>query len=403
MLVSYRVVGVLLFAVLLMGLVGSGCESRSLGWPDMEHECWDLWECNPDRNCGPLVQCVAGRCRSDLNTVLVECPYGDCIVEDDCVVAQPYTCCGGCPQVARRSDLAEMTCHYEGGTTPGPIPPECAMDCTACPICFPQPLGVECDLGRCVATVEGCSTGGATGVESITTAALFTNPQQYDGGSYRMVGTALPAPAGCDDNCPSFHCCDRSAVLDGLVRLEGSPCNMQLMFQSDDYCADTFDSEGILPGGEYVVEGILRRTPSEAIPWVMEVVGLEVASPRPLGGAYEVFVTAVEADANDPVCTPPTLAEGDWGTMYLAEEGGLLRVVAPLFDCHWEFLGTADPEGWFTAEAPVVCDGICDHILSGQVTGEMVFAVYTTVVDQCTYEYQFTGQRLPDQYDYPTE
>jgi hypothetical protein len=51
----------------------------------------------------------------------------------------------------------------------------------------------------------------------------------------------------------------------------------------------------------------------------------------------------------------------------------------------------------------VVCAGVCAHTLSGQVTGEMVFAAYTTVVDQCTYEYQFSGQRLPDEYDYPTD
>jgi len=401
MVVSYRFAGVLLSVLLLMP--GSGCESRSLGWGDIEFECWDLWECNPDQDCGNMVQCVDGFCQPDLGTVLVECPYGDCIVDDDCVVAEPYGCCNGCPQLARRSDLADLTCFYEAGTTPGPIPPECAIDCTACPICFPQPLGARCDIGRCVVTTEGCATEGATGLEPITTAALLTNPSQYDGGVYRIGGTVLPVPAGCDDDCPSFHCCDRMAVLDGLVRLDGSPCNMQLMFWSDDYCADDFDSEGLLPGGEYALEGLLRWTPNEALPWAMEVLGVEVAPPVGLGGAYEVFVTAVEADADDPTCTPPTLSEGDWGTVYMAEEGGLVRAAAPLFECNWEFLGTADPQGWFTAQAPAICDGVCDYILTGQVTGEMVFAAYTTFDGQCFYEVQFSGQRLENEHDYPTD
>jgi len=403
MLVLRRYTGVVLSALLVMVFTGGGCESRNLGWVNTEFGCWDLWECNPDRDCGQMVQCVDGFCRSDLDPVLVGCPYGDCIVDDDCVVAQPYDCCAGCPRVARRSDLPELTCFYEAGTTPGPIPPECAVPCTACPLCFPQPQGARCDIGRCVATVEGCDAADATGIETITTAALLTNPQDYDGQAYRVGGTVLPWPAGCDDNCPSFHCCDRAAVLDGLIRLEGSPCGTQLMFQSDDYCADEFDSEGLLPGGDYIVHGLLRWTPNEAVPWTMEVGGLEVASPRALGGAYEVFVTAVESDASDPTCLPPTLTEGDWGNVYLAEEGGLTRIVAPLFECHWEFLGTADLEGWFNAQVPVACDGVCDYILVGQVTGEMMFAAYTTFDGQCYYEYQFSGQRLPNEHDYPTD
>jgi hypothetical protein len=400
MLISYRNAGALLSVLLLLG---SGCESRSLSWVNTEFECWDLWECNPDQDCGQMVQCVGGFCRPDLEPALVQCPYGDCIVDGDCVVARPYDCCNGCPRVARRSDLAELTCFFEAGTTPGPIPPECAIDCMACPICFPQPLGARCDVGRCVATTEGCATEGATGLESITTAALLTNPQQYDGGAFRIQGTVLPVPAGCDDDCPSYHCCDRSAVLDGLVRLDGSPCDMLLMFWADDYCADSFDTEGLLPGGEYVVEGVLRRTQNEATPWTLDVLGLEVAPPQALGGAYEVFVTAVEADASDPTCLPPTLAEGDWGAVYLAEEGGLIRAVAPLFECHWEFIGTGDPEGWFTAQVPIACDGVCDYILTGQITGEMIFAAFTTFDGLCYYEYQFSGQRLPAEHDYPTD
>jgi hypothetical protein len=399
MLVSYRVAGLLLPALLVIGLAGSGCKTRALGPANTEFDCWDLWECNPEQDCGQMVQCVDGFCRTDLDPVLVECPYGDCIVDDDCVLAQPYDCCSGCLQVARRSDLSEMTCFYEAGTTPGPAPPECAIPCTACPLCFPQPQGVRCDIGRCVATVLGCDTVGASTIESITTAALLTNPATYDGGTYRIGGTVLPWPAGCDDNCPSFHCCDRAAVLDGLVLLQGNPCGTQPVFWSDDYCSDEFDSEGMVPGGEYIVEGTLTWMPESSPPWSMFIEGLEVAPTPALGGAYEVFVTAVQSDASDPTCLPPTLAEGDWGTVFAAEEGGLLRVVAPLFECNWDFVGTADPDGWFTAQVPIVCDGVCDYILTGQVTGEMVFATYTTFDGQCYYEYQFSGQRLPPDYD----
>lgn len=403
MFVPYRIAGFALSGLLVLALAAgsSGCESRNLGWVGTEYGCWDLWECNPDRDCGEMVPCVDGFCRSDLEPVLLECPYGDCIVDNDCVVAAPFDCCNGCPQVARRAELPEMTCFYEDGTAPGPIPPECAIDCTACPICFPQPLGVRCDLGRCMATAEGC--GDATGVETITTAALLTNPQSYDGRTLRIQGTVLPASGVCTADCPGFHCCQHSPALDGVVRLEGSPCDMWLAFWGDDSCDDDLDTEGLLPGGEYAVTGLLRLTPAEPLPWSMEVVSVEVEPLSALGGAYEVFVTAVESDADDPSCVPPTLSEGDWGRVFVAEDGGLTHIAAPLFECHWEFLGTADPEGWINAQAPIECDGVCDYIVTGQITGEMIFAAYTTFDGLCYHEYQFSGQRLPNEHDYPTD
>ena len=74
-----------------------------------------------------------------------------------------------------------------------------------------------------------------------------------------------------------------------------------------------------------------------------------------------------------------------------------------MFECHWDFVGTADMDGWFTAQVPISCDGVCDFILAGQITGEMVFAAYTTSDGVCRHEYQFSGQRLPMEHDYPTD
>ncbi|MFH2005092.1 MAG: hypothetical protein ABI333_00765 [bacterium] len=396
-----RAVGSLVCVSFAVALV-AGCEGRTLGVDNPEYECWDLWECNPDMECGPMVQCLDGRCRSDLGTVLVECPYGECLTDDDCVVAMPFDCCNGCPRVARRSDLAELPCFYELGTTPGDPPVDCLVDCMACPICFPQPLGVQCDYGLCLVEEEGCASELTTEAQLITTSALLTNPESYDGGTYRIQGTALPGLGGCDDDCPSPHCCEYGVLLDGRVLLQGNPCAMRLGFWGDGYCDGDLDTEGMLPGGEYEVSGVLRLNQSPEAPWTMDVTGVWVAEPRGIAGAFDVFVTAVIADADDPTCLPPTLEEGDWGKMYIAEDGGLLEIAAPVFGCWWEFLGTADPEGWFAAQAPITCDGICEYSLEGQVTGEMAFAAYTSLEDTCRYEYQFSGQRLPMEHTGPT-
>ena len=107
-------------------------------------------------------------------------------------------------------------------------------------------------------------------------------------------------------------------------------------------------------------------------------------------------------DAADPTCLPPALEVGEWGWVWLAENGGLLEAVAPMFDCYWELWGTADPEGWIEAQAPITCDGICDYLITGQVTGEMLYAAYTTFDGVCYYEYQFSGSRAPQEHEVPT-
>ena len=390
-------------ALLLAVSSGLGCKGRSMGGTGWDPECWDLWECNPDHECGDMIQCQDGKCRPDLEPAFVECPYGECIRDEDCVVATPYDCCNGCAQVVPRSDFEssdDFVCFYEKGQVPGPPPTECLGDCGLCQICFPQPHGVECDLGLCRPTAIGCPpTSESVDASLITLATLLGNPTQYDGRTVRMRGNVLPGLGVCTADCPSEGCCEHRMVLDGQVLLEGWPCNMTLSFWGEDACNDELTSEGVLPGGYYEVLGGLRRNASAEAPWRMEVASLTVVEPEGFGGAFDVIVTEITSETTLPTCVPPALTEGEWGRVYLGESGGMLEAVAPMFQCWWELWGTLDAEGWFSADAPVACDGWCEYNLAGQVIGNQLYAAYTSDDGQCRYEIVIAGSRVPQNDD----
>lgn len=392
-----------LAGVAILGALGplAACDSRSLGEGEGERECWDLWECNPGRLCGEMIDCVNFRCQTEDASVLVPCPAGECVRDSDCVVAQPFDCCNGCPEVATRAALGsdpELHCFYEQGTPPPTPPVDCLMDCFACPLCFPQPLGARCELGACVPTERGCPSSLAEEPPAVTVAEVVASPASYEGREVRLTGTLLPGQAACVDDCPSPHCCQAGMTLDGVIALQGMPCDLSLGFTFDDYCDDTFDSEGMLAGAAYEAAGTLWLNQSPMVPLTLELNGLRLADPSAegLAGAFDVTVTQILSDASDPSCTPPTLTVGAPGRVYLAEAGGLVRAVAPMFDCHFEFRGAADPQGRFETRVPVVCDECCcDFLLDGEVTGTRIFGVYSYFDGTCKHEYYFEGVRDP--------
>lgn len=389
-------------AALAVGLLTqAGCEDRGLGQDATGRECWDLWECNPGRLCGEMIDCVDFRCRTEDASVLVECPFDDCVRDSDCLVAEPFDCCNGCPQVARRADLAEdpeLHCFYEQGSTP-PVPPvDCLIDCYACPLCFPQPLGARCDLGACVAVAEGCPSTSPETPTVLTVAQLVASPQTYEGASVQITGTLLPGLPACTDDCPHPRCCQAGMTLDGVIALTGNPCSLQLGFWFDDYCEDRFSSEGLLAGAAYEVWGKAHASSSPNVPVTLELSGLRLRDPSSEGiaGAFDVTVTQIVSDAADPTCTPPTLLVGEPGRVYLAEAGGFLGAMAPMFDCHFVFHGSALANGIFTSRVPISCEVCCcDFELEGEVTGNRIYGLYTSFDGTCRHTYFFEGVRDP--------
>ena len=115
-----------------------------------------------------------------------------------------------------------------------------------------------------------------------------------------------------------------------------------------------------------------------------------------MAGTFDVTVTQILSDASDPSCTPPSLSVGDPGRVYLAEAGGLVRAVAPMFDCHFEFRGAAGTDGTFVTRVPVTCDECCcDFELQGEITGTRLFGVYSYFDGTCRHTYYFEGVRDP--------
>jgi len=381
----------------LVALEAMTCQGHGIGSADEERECWDLWDCNPGRLCGEMVDCVHFRCLHDASPVLVPCPGDECVRDADCVLAQPYDCCNGCPQVWPRSALAELPCHYPEGEPVGEPPAECQVDCMQCPRCFPQPLGVRCELGRCVSVDQGCaSTLDATPPE-VTTTALLTRPDLYDGAEVLVVGTLLPGSLVCDDFCPQGEaCCQAPMTIDGALALQGTPCDVSLLLEADRSCSDSFESEGPLVGATYAVAGRLERTGSPDIPFQLTVAGLDLRPFEGIEGAFDFTITQVQTDALDPSCVPPTLLVGDPGRLYVAESDGRVVAQAPSLDCRPSFLGSVDSPGRFSARVPVYCDECCcDYTLTAEVTGSRVFGVYEVFDGTCRYDYTLEGVRDP--------
>lgn len=381
----------------LVALGSQACRERGLGSNAPERECWDLWDCNPGRLCGEMVDCVRFQCARDASPVLVGCPNHECVRDADCVVAVPYDCCSGCPQVSPRSALGDLPCHHPLGEAVGDPPPECQIDCNRCPLCFPQPLGARCELGRCVSTDQGCpSTLDATPPE-VTTAELLVTPDLYDGAQVLLTGTLLPGPLVCDDFCPEGQsCCQAFMTLDRVASLDGAPCGVSGALRADGDCADIFESEGPLVGGTYAVAGRLSRTGSPDVPFQISVAGLWLRSFDGIEGAYDFTVTEVQSDVQNPSCVPPTLRVGDLGRLYVAESGGRVVAMAPRLDCWPLFLGTSDTPGRFSARAPVYCDECCcDYTLTAEVTGSRVFGTYEVFDGTCRSQVTLEGVRDP--------
>ena len=380
----------------------SGCKDRSIGHGTTERECWDLWECNPGRLCGEMIDCQDFRCTTDASPVVVPCPADECLRDSDCLVAQPFDCCNGCPEVARRVDLEsdpDLRCFYEQGTTAPSPPPECLIDCYACPLCFPQPLAARCDLGRCAPVDRGCPSTRPEPPTRLTVVQLLASPEAYDGQEVRVAGTLLPAgPMACADGCTGPRCCYASMSIDGAILLEGNPCALQLGFWMANGCEDKMESEGMLAGGAYEVWGTARLTGQTYRPLILEVVGLRLrdAASEGMAGAFDVTVTQIQSDASDPGCRPPSLRLGAPGRVYLAEAGGMVRAWAPMFDCNTDFTGTAQGGVTFDSRVPIYCDDCCcDFLLGGEVTASRIFGSYTSFDGLCRHHYFFEGARDP--------
>jgi hypothetical protein len=383
--------------VLAVALV-VGCGERSLGSADGEPDsavtdCETFWDCNPGVECGELIQCVDGVCRPDLGHIIIPCAVAECATDDDCVVAVPENCCYGCPEVVPRSILPSMNCFYEAGTIHVPLP-ECTMLCERCPECYPQPLGAKCEQGVCTASETGCPPFGEEQLPTATTEQIAQSPSTYDGGRYRVQGAVLPGAGDCDGGPGPFNC-DFPPMLNGAVRLQGRLCNLSI-HSLGSVCSDEFMSESLAPGGWYEIEGEVQANPSPWEPPYMEVTGLRLIEPQDIGGGYEVTVTMVVSDADDPTCVPPTLAVGDNGRVLVAVNGDNLTVIAPMFDCWWEFVGTLDSYWRFTAWVPIDCDGCCcDYSVSGEVSGNHLTGEYESFDGTCRHIIQFSGQRSP--------
>lgn len=391
--------------VAALALFFISCDSRNLGTGRPPPECWDLWDCNPGQLCGEMTSCVDFLCQTEAPPVIVDCPGDDCLRDSDCVVAEPMSCCSGCPRVARRADLGSdpaLQCFFEQGTVAPVPPPECLGSCAACPLCFPQPLGARCELGLCVPSARGCPSGLSEPPTSFTVAQLVASPAIYEGQLVRVVGTLLPSQTMCTDVCPAPRCCESAMTLDGAIGLVGNPCDLQLGLFSDDYCADVYTSEGPMPGAPYEAWGTAWLTSLPGIPLLLELDTLRLPQDVPLGvaGAYDVTVTQIISDAYDPICVPPTLAEGAFGRLYLAEAGGLARAVAPMFDCYPELRGSAPGGGRFETRPMAQCL-TCDIRLQGEVAGSRVYGVYVFFDGTCRHEYYFEGVRDLLKHPYP--
>lgn len=391
-----------------VGFVGSGCGSRSVGsWgnenqgevdagnpggPDAGRtECRDFWDCNPGVTCGELTMCEAGECRPDLGHVIIPCTIGECTLNEDCVVAMPMSCCWGCPQVVSREGLADVECFYEDGYPPAVIPVECDVDCLLCHECVPQPLGARCDNGQCVPTDLGCPTM-SDNVPAITTAEVVQNPAAYDGQRRWIRGVVIPGEGSCDgEGCTEQY----DSMINGVVRLEGYLCNLTVDLIGDE-CRANLRDYGVRAGGFYEFEGIVHDDPSPYEPPWLEVEGARLVEPQGLGGRYEVAVTGVVSDADDPTCVPPPWYVGQTFPVFLAQSGPQVIAAAPVLHCEANYTGgfdQTDPDR-FVVSLPMICD-YCDSTISGTVTGGRLVGQYDFIDGTCLHTVFFEGPRNP--------
>lgn len=336
--------------------------------------------------------------------------HQECTQASDCVVAAPYDCCMGCPEVMTRNELAEETCFYDTKEPPpDDIPPECWVECYACPTCFPQPLDVDCVEGQCVPDGWGCPGSTEEEYASTTVADIRANPSAYEYRNYTIAGVVHPNTAMCTDRCPEANCCTTELLLDGGIYLTGRPCDLDLSLWSDAECADEFHSnqietEGLLLGHHYEFAGEVIPTDN---PWAtpsLRVESIRVLDGPPQGppqgfyvsGGYEVTVLAVEEDASDPVCTPAPWEVGDTARVYAAV-ADRVRVFAPYFSCLMggQFEGPREPTNSFHTMVPIDCDGCCcDFFLNGTVEDDLLEGVYESFDGTCRYTVEFSGPRL---------
>lgn len=319
-------------------------------------------------------------------------------------MAVPYNCCLGCTQVMTRQELSEQGCWNESGHGEVNPPDHCMMlMCYACPQCFPQPLEADCQDGLCVAQGEGCPALGEDLPPAASSQAIAASPQTFAGQSVRVQGNVLPGLGVCDGNCPAENCCDSAILIDGLVRLSGYPCELDLTWWSNDYCAETFHTltfggEGLRPGDRYELTGVVNA--AGGVPWdppTMNVVGIRLLEPEGLGGAFRVTVTDVSGGML-PTCTEQPWVVGDQGTIYTANSAGTVRIYAPFFSCFWteHFWGQSELGTDFDAWIPVDCDGCCcDFRLTGEVAGDTIRGQYEHNDGQCQFIVTFQGTRLP--------
>jgi hypothetical protein len=246
-----------------------------------------------------------------------------------------------------------------------------------------------------VATDLGCppeTDGGNPPAAEV--AAILASPASYDGGTYRITGALQPSGAICDANCPADHCCDWALALDGVIRVTGKPCGIDVIHWSDAYCDDALVGDGLQAGSTYEIAGPLRYAPGTWPPFTLTAESVRIVPPRGVEGVYTVALTSVVDDNPDPVCTPTRLRVGQVGRLFLAGSGGGLRAAAPVLDCHWDFAGTVDASGFFEARVPIDCDDCCcDFTVNGQVVGDLVWAEYGSYDGHCTVSALLSGER----------
>jgi len=281
-----------------------------------------------------------------------------CTVDSECIVADPFDCCNGCPIAIDRRDLTLYPCHYERGTTPPEIPMECMIDCYACPVCYPQPLDAVCRGGACVAGEQGCPYTGEAPVLDSTIDEVYDNRMALSGSTVRLRGAAIPRFASCDDICPAERCCSAEFYLGGLVRLEGSPCEAYLECWKDDYCSEDWDCGPLEDGRSYEVVGELRSGSYDVSVYVEAIREVE---PAGLDGLFMLEVLEVMTWADDPgVDCERYIVPGDVGRMSVATSPTLAFVQAPVFRpaACLEFEGTSAGSS-IEARVPIDCDDCC--------------------------------------------
>ena len=395
--IAYALATTLVLASCASSYTMSGTPDAHTDAPQEAPECSTLWDCNPGVECGDMIPCMDGACRPDAPHVNIECPPpGMCATDMDCVVADPIDCCNGCPMAVLGSEIPE--CYYERGTAPpDPVPADCLILCYACPVCFPQPLGARCVDGECVPDGEGCPYAGSEEPAPATPAQVAADPLAYSGRTVMMTGSTMARWPVCDDHCPDGEsCCDASLYLDGVVRLEGWPCEADLVCSSIGYLACDWDCRLFEEGASYEVVGEVRTGSTWDSTSVL-VSGIREVDPVGLGGRYAVTVTSSVSHHVDPWGECPDFAlVGETGEIVVADSSGEIVMRTGLFEA-WgpcdEFWGSRDWSA-FEVWVPIDCDGCCcDFWIDGRIEGGEISGTYHYFDGGCTAEVGFTGTR----------